>query len=359
MNQLTKINNKQLLENFSLIVLKEREAICEVISYLSHILDRKLFAEAGYSSLFNFLVEKYLYSKGAAYRRYHTAKLVLREPKVLEYLKEAKLNLTTIALIEPFAKDKKQNELIEASLGKTKEEIQELLAEYSEKVEINKDKIRRLPVRFAENQKCIESKQESSLEEEREKKTEKSLEIFQSFFSPTMETQEPKEIKTQESRRVKIEFVADEKVVQKIERAKALLRHKFPKGKLENIIDEALEAFLEKKDPERKILRHSEREARRIQAESESFAMSQAAQRRMTNKRYIPQQIWREVWKRDNGKCTFQSKEGKKCGETGMLEVDHVRPFALDGKHEMENLRLICASHNKWRAEKTFGIRRF
>ena len=102
MNPLSKLNNQKLLEDFSLVVLKEREAISEVISYLSHIWAVKLYAEAGYSSLFNFLVEKHHYSKAAAYRRIQAAKLVQREPKVLIYLKEGKLNLTTIALIEPF-----------------------------------------------------------------------------------------------------------------------------------------------------------------------------------------------------------------------------------------------------------------
>ncbi|MBI3019575.1 MAG: hypothetical protein HYY61_06785, partial [Deltaproteobacteria bacterium] len=224
-------NNKKLMEDFSLAVLKEREAISEVISYLSHIWAAKLYAEAGYSSLFNFLVEKYHYSKAAAYRRVQAAKLVQREPKVLIYLKEAKLNLTTISLIEPFATGEKLQSLIHASLGKTKEEVEELLTQLSHKVEINKDKIRRLPViksSSAAELKCPELKQDSFSEEVSQKEKKTSLEMSFSPSGTDVTPSEPKE----EVRRVKIEFVADEEVAKLIERAKELLRHKYPHGKL-------------------------------------------------------------------------------------------------------------------------------
>ena len=342
MNSVSKINNKQLLEDFSLAVLKEREAISEVISYLSHIWERKLYAELGYSSLFNFLVEKHHYSKAAAYRRIQAAKLVQREPKVLIYLKEGKLNLTTIALIEPFATGEKLQPLIQFSLGKTKEEVEELLGEFSHKVQINKDKIRRLPViksSSAAELKCIELNQECFTEDVSQKNPEipqKSL-VFSDIATTTSE---PKE----EIRRVKIEFVADEAVAQKIERAKQILRHKYPQGKLEDIVNEALESLLEKKDPERKIKRHSEKNEvkRRILAGSLELHSRD-------DSRYIPKVIQREAYQRDEGKCSYVSPEGKQCRERNFLELDHIHPWSLGGTSTSENLRLLCRTHNQYR----------
>lgn len=52
----------------------------------------------------------------------------------------------------------------------------------------------------------------------------------------------------------------------------------------------------------------------------------------------------------------YKSKDGKQCNEQGMLEIDHVRPWALGGKNEIDNLRILCAVHNKWRSNKTFGV---
>ncbi|MBI4040515.1 MAG: HNH endonuclease, partial [Deltaproteobacteria bacterium] len=41
--------------------------------------------------------------------------------------------------------------------------------------------------------------------------------------------------------------------------------------------------------------------------------------------------------------------------ERAYLEVDHIEPFALGGKAELENLRLLCSTHNRYRAQLTFG----
>ncbi|MBI3019589.1 MAG: hypothetical protein HYY61_06855 [Deltaproteobacteria bacterium] len=62
-------------------------------------------------------------------------------------------------------------------------------------------------------------------------------------------------IKPLTSKRFKIEFSASENLAKKIQRAKEILRHQYPQGKLEDILDEALELLLEKKDPERKVQR--------------------------------------------------------------------------------------------------------
>jgi len=57
------------------------------------------------------------------------------------------------------------------------------------------------------------------------------------------------------------------------------------------------------------------------------------------------------------GKCCYQSPSGKQCESEYFLEVDHIEPFSLGGKTNIENLRLLCQTHNRYRAEKTFGER--
>ncbi|MBI4040285.1 MAG: HNH endonuclease, partial [Deltaproteobacteria bacterium] len=74
-----------------------------------------------------------------------------------------------------------------------------------------------------------------------------------------------------------------------------------------------------------------------------------------TLSRYIPMSTKQEVWKRDEGKCTYESPQGRRCEERAYLEVDHIQPFALGGKAELENLRLLCSTHNRYRAQLTFG----
>ncbi len=78
--------------------------------------------------------------------------------------------------------------------------------------------------------------------------------------------------------------------------------------------------------------------------------------RRSTEKtRHIPQSIKDAVFVRDDGRCTFISKKGKRCKETWNLEIDHIIPYAKGGSNSPENLRLLCAQHNRLAAERAYG----
>ena len=66
-------------------------------------------------------------------------------------------------------------------------------------------------------------------------------------------------------------------------------------------------------------------------------------------RRYIPAKIKRLVWMRDQGQCVYKTRTGQKCGSRRFLQIDHIQPFALGGDSEPENLRLLCAGHNRFR----------
>ncbi len=98
-NDLSKLKDNQLLENFSLVVKKEREAISVVVSHLAEIDRRRLYAREGFSSLFCYCVEKFNFSEEAAYLRIHAARVIQKYQDLLEFLERGEINLTTIRLI--------------------------------------------------------------------------------------------------------------------------------------------------------------------------------------------------------------------------------------------------------------------
>jgi 5-methylcytosine-specific restriction endonuclease McrA len=70
----------------------------------------------------------------------------------------------------------------------------------------------------------------------------------------------------------------------------------------------------------------------------------------------VPPTLRREIWARDKGCCTYKAPGTDKiCGTRDLVQIDHIHPLALGGKNEASNLRLLCAAHNRARAEKTFG----
>ena len=71
--------------------------------------------------------------------------------------------------------------------------------------------------------------------------------------------------------------------------------------------------------------------------------------------RYIPASIRREVWERDQGRCTFVATTGHRCEAQATLEYDHIVPVARGGTSTAGNLRLLCRAHNQHVAEQIFG----
>jgi 5-methylcytosine-specific restriction endonuclease McrA len=66
--------------------------------------------------------------------------------------------------------------------------------------------------------------------------------------------------------------------------------------------------------------------------------------------RHIPLAVRDEVYRRDKGSCTYRSADGIRCCSRVAVELDHVMPYSMGGAHSAENLRLLCARHNRQRS---------
>jgi 5-methylcytosine-specific restriction endonuclease McrA len=71
--------------------------------------------------------------------------------------------------------------------------------------------------------------------------------------------------------------------------------------------------------------------------------------------RYIPAEVRRRVWQRDEGRCTYVDTRGQRCREQSGLEFHHRHPHARRGPASVANLTLRCRSHNALAAEQDFG----
>lgn len=70
---------------------------------------------------------------------------------------------------------------------------------------------------------------------------------------------------------------------------------------------------------------------------------------------HIPRALYRIVFKRDGGCCSYVMKNGQRCNSRRHCELDHIVPVARGGKTEAENLRLVCRMHNQRLADEAFG----
>ncbi len=109
---------------------------------------------------------------------------------------------------------------------------------------------------------------------------------------------------------------------EKFERARALLSRKHPDGVTpEQVLEAALDEYLKRHE-------HSPRGSG-------------------GGARYIPAAVRRAVSRRDGDRCTFVGPDGRRCGSTWDVEVDHVKPCSRGGGRRLENLQLLCSAHNR------------
>jgi 5-methylcytosine-specific restriction endonuclease McrA len=119
-----------------------------------------------------------------------------------------------------------------------------------------------------------------------------------------------------------------------------LLGHQVSRGDIAEAYDRAVRALIEKM--ERVRFGACER-PRAVSAGSSD------------DPRHISAHVKRQVWKRDGGQCTFVSESGHRCEARGDVEFDHVTEVARGGGSTVDNVRLRCRGHNQHTAERTFG----
>ncbi len=72
-------------------------------------------------------------------------------------------------------------------------------------------------------------------------------------------------------------------------------------------------------------------------------------------RRRIASEVRRELLARDGLRCTFVSGDGHRCRARAFVQIHHEQAWAKGGADTFENLRLLCAGHNRMLGECEFG----
>ena len=293
------------------LVRAERELIAELIRHLIVIEARKIYALEGYSSLYAYCTEGLGLSHNKACKRVAAAKVARLFPSLLNRLENGELSVSILALLVPKLTEANFDVILKGIEGRSKREAELFLSTVSLDGEIKPD-----------------------------------------------------------APKVEVRILCPQTVYEKLERAKDILA---PEGQTwADVLDHALEAFLDKHDPLRKAERAQKRAeaaargkvevqtevvetADLIPAEEVPFEAEAVLPGETFRSRYISQDIRHAVYLRDGGRCTYVSPEGHRCLAKRFLEFDHRLPLAFGGEHCLENLRLLCRTHNSFYAGKMMG----
>ncbi len=128
---------------------------------------------------------------------------------------------------------------------------------------------------------------------------------------------------------------------------------------LAELVEQAVDIALEKKDPcqrlERRRRRRANQGANSARANDVDSAES-APNASEGSDRYVPAGLRDEVLHRAQYRPEFVSHHGTRCEEHTRLEIDHIEPFAKGGGTTDGNLRCLCRAHNQRHAERSYGI---
>lgn len=393
---LRSLSDRQILSRIQNLVRQERDTTLAVLVHLNEIERRKLHLKLGHSSLFDYCTAKLGYSASAAVRRIRTARCVARFAGVYDLLAKNEVNLSTIAQASRVLDDTNHQEILARIRGKSQREVDSILAEY-QPAAMPRDRVRTVVVRGPSSRGddllvgAVASPGFAALDGVG-RACEKSdynrsgcngvVAINESRVASTVSTSEPPLEK-----RIVLHFCVRPEFMAKLEKIKSLAWHRLPaNAPLERVFELMMDHMIEKEDPARRIERREKRAARREQREerretpatrgmrpepgdegrtgqARKQANSRATQRPRTTKparskpgaRHIPAVTRDRVFQRDGGRCAFVGSDGRRCSTTRGLQIDHIVPVARGGPGEADNLRLLCARHNRLEAERLLG----
>jgi len=383
------LSNAELVESFNRLHHRETTLMVLLLEHLAEIEKRELHLADGYSSMFEYLQKKYHYSASATWRRLTSARALSKFPQLRNLLETGELNLSTLSRVAQSLTTENAAEVIEMVRGKSEKEVEKILLTLDLKVpggsriskkQLEKERVRMVAV--VEDKIPAEANKTIALDLFSESGDRVSPDGHtQPLFTAGLEQSEAdipcdnSESQSAVEIAYRIELGIDEELKAKIERIRLKLSARYPQGaSYRELIETLADYYLKREDKENRItasdtseiISHLETDTPEAEEEAEEEEEKEEANlypkllddepvSACPTSRYIPKAVARRVKDRDGHCCSFIGNDGKRCGSTWDLEIDHIVPFACGGTHAENNLRLLCRAHNNYYAEQIFG----
>jgi len=386
------LSDSELLRRLSEAVRQSRRNEVGLVTLIAEVDARKLYARRSCSSMFAYCTELLHLSEHEAYLRIAVARASRKHPVLLTMLRDGRLHLAAIAKLGPHLTEANRDRVLKRAVHKTKLQVEELVAELIPRPD-TPPVVRKLPARFepsmgqapppphsllpshphplAHPQPSPDPKPSGDAQTsgrpgpqlgpdrvEGPALNAASAETSSAPSAPTPSAPAPSppatgwpvrppshrpSVEPLAPARYRVQFTASAELREKLVRLQNLMRSQVPDGDLETLIDDAVSEKLER-------------------LEAKRFARTRAPRKTLADadptpsSRHIPAPVRRAVHERDGGRCTYEDASGRRCTARDRLEFHHHRrAFARGGDHSVDNLRLMCRTHNRLLAEEEYG----
>ena len=262
---LSHLSDAALVTEVKRLACTEHDVTVALVIHLAELGARRLYLAAGFSSLFGYCREVLALTEGEAYNRVTAARAVRKFPFVLDRLTNGFINLTTIRLLFKHLTPTNHRELLEASTGKSKRDVERLLAARFPQpaVSFSARKVPSAPgivepsLPFAALVETGPAQGTSS----------DAVGVVVPIAPPVAEAGvarpvRPATITPTAEDQFSVRFTATSATWEKLQAAQDLLRHSVPKGEVSVILDRALKLLLEDLARKKSALRRGRERAR-------------------------------------------------------------------------------------------------
>ena len=301
------MSDAELVARLRNLLGEERRLTTAVLVHLGEVEARELYLRAACPSMHTYCTRVLGMSDDQAYKRIRAARAVRRFPVVAAAVADGRLQLCGVLLLAAHLDEDNAEGLVAEASGKSKAEIELLLARRTPKPDV--------PPRLERVAQQVELAPE-----------------------PVREEKSSAKVTPLAPKRFALQLTISGETQAKLVRAQALLRHQVPSGDLAEVLDRALDALLDK-----------------VEARKLGKAKRPRAAKACRGKRTVSRAARRAAVARDGMRCSFVSEDGRRCEEMGFLEFDHVVPVALGGEASIDGVRILCRWHNQYEAERILG----
>ena len=327
--RLESLSTEELDHSTEKLVRAEKRNVALIIAHIAEMSRRKGHLERGCKSLFDYCTGRLNLSEGSVARRIQVANVSRRFPQLLVALAENRVSLTVAGLLAPHLREDNVERLLSDCAGRTRREVEEYLVSLQPKP-VFAPSIRKTPSLPAPMRPWSVPPR-----------------LVPDAPSPAPRVS-PTILEPARPELFNFRFAADRKFKEKFERLAEVLGVENPLLHMTEIMEQALDIALDKKDLKRKRARRLERQTKTGDQPRPGKVASRS--------RYIPSEVRERVHDRAGYQCEYRGRDGTRCRARTVLQIEHLRPFALSGSHDEKNLRLHCAPHNRLTAERTFGV---
>ena len=323
MKNLNSISNDELHSLTLTASQNEKSATLILLEHLAEVDHRRLFAIWSCSSLWEYCHKILNYSEAQAYERASATRLMVKVPEVKKELEAGNLSLTTTAkLASHVAREKcapaETLLLLKSVTGKSKRKVEEVLAGESTSP-ARPDQVRVVTQELTRITMDVDSD-------------------FLELMNRVQELSGHPGSKPQDLFKIMLKEYAKRREV----KARAAV-HNTPSLRPAEVCRESKAANTQMNDLN-------------LQNEMKGAEGSTTGAQTISRSRCTSKEVKTKIRIRSGDQCEYiNPKTGRRCECRTQLQYDHIQPFAQNGANTFENIRHLCAAHNRLAAILSYG----